>query len=61
MENTKTAWAIVIGTTAIAAAIYFGLTEERREFMDACIPNMVQSGMEYKQANYVCTVQFSAK
>lgn len=59
MDSAKIAFAIAFAGAAIAASIYFGITEERREFIIQCTQYMTRSGTTYNDALYYCTVQYS--
>lgn len=58
MNSTKLSAAIVVGSAIIGFAIYYGLTENRREFMATCIPTAVSFGNTVDNAKYLCGQQF---
>lgn len=60
MDSTKISVAIVIGAGIIGCAIYFGLTEQRREFMGACIANVIRNGNSPDSATYICANAFKS-
>jgi uncharacterized membrane protein len=60
MNSTKIAAAIVIAGIVIGAAVYLGLTQDRRGFMSACMQQNM-SAMSSSDAEDACAIHFQGR
>ena len=59
VETTKIAGAIVLASIIIGCGIYFGPTQERREYMRICLSSNSTANPDY--AELLCATQFAYK
>jgi hypothetical protein len=60
MNTMKICASILIGSALIASALYMAITQNRRAFMESCIPMTTSTGIAPLMAEYLCATRFKS-